>query len=58
MNEIVLVPGFSAEAIRREINAQNVRMLINESYQPGMGTSLQPGLSVSQGFIPANRQAV
>ena len=43
--EIVLVLGFEAEAIRREIDAQNVRVVVNESYQQGMGTSLKAGLS-------------
>jgi len=45
VNEIVLVLGFAAEAIRREIDAQKVRVVINESYQQGMGTSLRAGLS-------------
>jgi molybdenum cofactor cytidylyltransferase len=43
--EIILVLGFSAEAIQREIDAPNVRVVINDSYQQGMGTSLRAGLS-------------
>ena len=37
--------GFVAEAIQQEIEAQNVRVVINENYQQGMGTSLRAGLS-------------
>ena len=45
VTEIVVVLGFAAEAIRCEIDAPNVRVVINESYQQGMGTSLKAGLS-------------
>jgi molybdenum cofactor cytidylyltransferase len=45
VKEIVLVLGASAEAIRQEIDAANVRVVINENYQQGMGTSLKAGLS-------------
>jgi molybdenum cofactor cytidylyltransferase len=45
VGEVVLVLGSSAEAIRREIEAQNVRVVLNENYQQGMGTSLRSGLS-------------
>jgi molybdenum cofactor cytidylyltransferase len=45
VTEIVVVLGFAEEAIRREIDAQNARVVINESYQQGMGTSLKAGLS-------------
>jgi molybdenum cofactor cytidylyltransferase len=43
--EIVLVLGFAAEEIRRGIDVQNVRVVFNESYRQGMGTSLKAGLS-------------
>src|SRR5580704_7195586 len=43
--EIVLVLGFAAEEIRRGIDVQNVRVVLNESFQQGMGTSLKAGLS-------------
>ena len=46
VKEIVLVLGFAAEAIRREIDEQNVRVVINQRYRDGMGTSLKAGLSV------------
>ncbi len=45
VKEIILVLGFAAEAIRQEIDAQNVTVVINQSYQQGMGTSLKAGLS-------------
>lgn len=43
--ETVLVLGFAAEAIEREIEAHNVRVVVNQNYQQGMGTSLRAGLS-------------
>ena len=45
VGEIIVVLGFAAEEIRRELDAQNARVVINESYQQGMGTSLKAGLS-------------
>lgn len=45
VRDIVLVLGSSAEAIRREIDPQNARVVLNENYQQGMGTSLKAGLS-------------
>jgi molybdenum cofactor cytidylyltransferase len=43
--DIVLVLGFEAEAIQREIEPQNVRIAINHNFQQGMGTSLKAGLA-------------
>jgi molybdenum cofactor cytidylyltransferase len=45
VKEIVLVLGFAAADIRKEIDLQNVRVVLNESFQQGMGTSLKAGLS-------------
>jgi len=45
VRDIVLVLGSSAEAIRRQIDIQNVRVVFNENYAQGMGTSLRAGLS-------------
>jgi len=45
VKEIVLVLGFAAEEIRREIDVQKARVVLNESYRQGMGTSLKAGLS-------------
>jgi molybdenum cofactor cytidylyltransferase len=45
VKDIILVLGSSAEAIRRGIDARDVRMVFNENYQQGMGTSLKAGLS-------------
>jgi molybdenum cofactor cytidylyltransferase len=45
VSEIVLVLGFAAEEIRRKIDLQNVRVVLNGDYQRGMGTSLKAGLS-------------
>jgi len=43
--EIVLVLGFEAEAIQREIKLDNVRLIVNSQYRQGMGTSLKSGLA-------------
>ena len=44
--EIVLVLGFEAEAIQREINLHQARITVNSQYRLGMGTSLKSGLAV------------
>lgn len=43
--DIVLVLGHEAEKIRERISTENLSLVINESYQQGMGTSLQAGLA-------------
>ena len=43
--EIILVLGAAAEAIQRETDTQNVRVVINQNYRQGMGSSLKAGLS-------------
>lgn len=45
VNEIVLVLGHEAEKIRGMISTENLSVVINESYQQGMGTSLRTGLA-------------
>lgn len=43
--EIVVVLGGSAELIQQQINLNGARIVINDAYQQGMGTSLQAGVS-------------
>lgn len=43
--EIVLVLGQSAEAIREKIPLDGVRVVVNEAYREGMGTSLRAGIA-------------
>jgi molybdenum cofactor cytidylyltransferase len=45
VQDIVLVLGHEAERIRERISTENLSLVINESYQQGMGTSLQAGLA-------------
>jgi molybdenum cofactor cytidylyltransferase len=48
VDEIVLVLGSSAEAIRRQLPAsllEGVKVVINPAYEQGMASSLQAGLS-------------
>jgi molybdenum cofactor cytidylyltransferase len=45
VDEIVLVLGFSADAIRREVPLDGVRVVVNEAYGDGMGTSLRRGIA-------------
>jgi hypothetical protein len=47
VDEIVLVPGFSADTIRREIPLDGVLVVVNEGYCDGMGVSLRSGIAVS-----------
>jgi molybdenum cofactor cytidylyltransferase len=45
VKEIVLVLGFAGDEIRKKIDVRNVRVVLNESFQKGIGTSLKVGLS-------------
>jgi molybdenum cofactor cytidylyltransferase len=55
VGEIVLVLGASADVIRREIDVQGVRVVLNVNYAQGMGTSLKAGLSA---VVPEAEAAV
>src|SRR5580704_9939350 len=43
--DIVLVLGHEAEKIKEQVSTENLTVVINESYQQGMGTSLRTGLA-------------
>ena len=45
VDEIIVVLGGSAEAIRQQIPLKDTRVVINEEYQKGMGTSLRAGVA-------------
>jgi molybdenum cofactor cytidylyltransferase len=45
VNEIVLVLGHQAETIKKRVGIKNLKVVINESYQQGMGSSLRTGLA-------------
>ena len=45
VNDIVLVLGHEAEKIKGMVSTVNLSVVINESYQQGMGTSLRTGLA-------------
>lgn len=47
VDEIVLVLGFAADAVRKEISAENIKIVCNEDYQQGMGTSLRAGVAAA-----------
>ncbi|HEX7285207.1 MAG TPA: NTP transferase domain-containing protein [Candidatus Angelobacter sp.] len=44
VDEIVLVLGFAADAVRRQVPTDGIRVVINPEYEQGMGTSLRAGL--------------
>jgi molybdenum cofactor cytidylyltransferase len=43
--EIILVLGFEAQAIEQEIDTNDVRVVLNQNYRQGIGTSLKAGLA-------------
>jgi molybdenum cofactor cytidylyltransferase len=43
--EIILVLGFAREAIGQAIDVRDARVVVNQGFQQGMGTSLKAGLS-------------
>jgi len=54
VDQIVVVLGYSAESIRREVALDDVSVVLNEAYREGMGTSLRAGLAA----LDARTQAV
>ena len=44
LDEIILVLGASAEAIRRQLLAEDLKVVVNAHYEQGMATSLRAGL--------------
>ncbi len=51
--DIVLVLGHEAEKIKERISTGNLTVVINESYQQGMGTSLRTGLAALPSGVDA-----
>ena len=45
VDEIVLVLGFSADTIRRQVPLDGVRVVVNDAFSDGMGTSLRSGIA-------------
>jgi molybdenum cofactor cytidylyltransferase len=45
VHEIIVVLGAAADSIRPYIADENIRVVVNEAFQEGMGTSLQRGLA-------------
>ena len=45
VSEIVLVLGFAADSVEKEISTERVKIVHNQDYQQGMGTSLRMGLA-------------
>ncbi len=52
-SEIILVLGHSADAIQAVLDLQSVRVVLNEDYSQGMGTSLKAGLSAISAHVEA-----
>lgn len=53
LDEIVVVLGAAAESVRQQIDLSKVKVVINGSYQQGMGTSLGAGLAALDPAINA-----
>jgi molybdenum cofactor cytidylyltransferase len=53
VDEIVLVLGASADTIQQRISTDKVKVVVNDSYQRGMGTSLAAGLTALSPTIKA-----
>jgi molybdenum cofactor cytidylyltransferase len=45
VDEIVLVLGFAADAVEKDISTQGIKVVRNAGYEQGMGTSLRTGLA-------------
>ena len=47
VDEILVVLGFAADAIQSEARLEGTRIVLNEAYRDGMGTSLAAGLAAA-----------
>lgn len=45
VDEIVLVLGFAADVVEKEISTQGIKVVRNDRYEQGMGTSLRAGIA-------------
>lgn len=45
VDEIVLVLGHRAETIQESVRSENVKIVVNQDYREGMGTSLRTGVA-------------
>jgi molybdenum cofactor cytidylyltransferase len=45
VDEVILVLGFAAESMKKEISTERLKVVHNPDYQQGMGTSLRTGLA-------------
>lgn len=53
VGEIILVLGHSAEAIKRELKLEDAKVVLNENFLQGMGTSLKSGLAAVDSKVQA-----
>ena len=53
IGEIILVLGHSAEAIQRELKLEGAKVVLNENFLQGMGTSLKSGLAAVDSKVQA-----
>lgn len=53
VQEIILVLGFAAEMIARQVAGDGVKIVINEQFREGMGSSLRTGLAALDAEIDA-----
>src|SRR5271155_2389659 len=53
VDEIVIVLGHQAETIKQSIATESLKVVVNESYRQGMGTSLRAGLSALPSEVDA-----
>ncbi len=45
VDEVVLVLGFAAESVLQQIRTDGVRVIVNQEFEHGMGTSLRAGIA-------------
>ena len=53
VGEIILVLGHSAEVIQRELKLEGAKVVLNENFLQGMGTSLKSGLAAVNSEVQA-----
>jgi len=53
VREVILVLGYSAEKIKQQLDLNGIKVVINENYDEGMGSSLKVGLATVESHAGA-----
>jgi molybdenum cofactor cytidylyltransferase len=53
ISDVILVLGFAAQTISHQVTAEGIKVIVNDAYRQGMGSSLRVGLSALDPLMDA-----